>query len=360
MLKIAVTGLRGIPDIQGGVETHCAELFPLISSDEMEITVFGRGPYSSKPRKKLWKNIKLIWLPTIPTSKLEAFVHTFLSVITAKIKGFDIIHIHACGPGLFVPLAKRLGMKVVFTHHGEDYKREKWGGFTKKILKLGEKLAVKNADAVICVSPHISDMIMKEYGLRTESIPNGVSILESHEETDILRKHGIENSNYILSVGRIVPEKGFDRLIRAYAKSEIGKEFKLVIAGGAQNTSHYANELNRLASEKGVIMTGIVSRADIMALLKGAMLFVLASSHEGLPIALLEAMACGKDVLVNDIPACHLPQLDESDFFNANEENSLETALKTKLANRNNRVYDLTDYSWEKAARKTLEIYRKL
>ena len=65
------------------------------------------------------------------------------------------MHIHAVGPALLVPVAKMLGLKVVMTNHGPDYEREKWGKAAKAMLRLGERLGAKYADAVIVISEHI-------------------------------------------------------------------------------------------------------------------------------------------------------------------------------------------------------------
>lgn len=359
MMRVGVTGLRGIPDIQGGIETHCEELFPLIAERDAEVTIFCRKPCAPTIRLQEWKGLKLKWLPTIHSLKSEAFIHTFLSVMTARMTGTEILHIHACGPGLFVPLAKILGMKVVFTHHGEDYNRAKWGTLAKRILKFGERLAVRNADAVICISPHISEMLRKEYHIEPIIIPNGITPQKEDGDTSILQDLGIEENKYIISVGRLVPEKGFDLLIRAFVRSGLSDRYKLTIVGGTDYPSDYSRGLNRIAEENGIIMTGALQKKDVMTLVRNSSLFVLASSHEGLPISLLEAMSCGTDILVSDIPACRLPELEKDDFFNMSEED-LENGLRRKLNLQRRRDFNLSEYSWELAAEKTFHIYQEL
>lgn len=71
------------------------------------------------------------------------------------------MHVHAIGPGLVIPLLRVMGKKVVFTHHGPDYDRQKWGFVAKKILLLGERWAVRYANEVIVISEVINQLIQK-------------------------------------------------------------------------------------------------------------------------------------------------------------------------------------------------------
>lgn len=63
-------------------------------------------------------------------------MHSVLAAFRTCVDRSDIVHVHAIGPGLVIPLLRVLGKKVVFTHHGPDYDRQKWGFVAKKILLL--------------------------------------------------------------------------------------------------------------------------------------------------------------------------------------------------------------------------------
>ena len=150
-MKLVVTGTRGIPDIMGGVETHCEELFPRIAAKGVDTTLIRRKDYVRDSLTE-WKGVKLVDISAPKRKSYEAVVHTFRAVNKAKKLGADVVHIHAIGPALLVPYAKMLGMKVVFTHHGPDYDRDKWGFAAKSVLKLGERLGCRFADDVIVIS----------------------------------------------------------------------------------------------------------------------------------------------------------------------------------------------------------------
>ena len=81
---------------------------------------------------------------------------------------------------VLTPLARLLGMKVIFTHHGADYERAKWGSFAKNVLRLGEYLGVRFADTVICVSPSLQKGLQRRYpewAARFVYLPNGATDL---------------------------------------------------------------------------------------------------------------------------------------------------------------------------------------
>lgn len=175
-MKIFVTGTRGIPDIMGGVETHCEELFPRIASMDNEVTIIRRSNYVHDTLAE-WKGVKLVDVDSPKKKSFEAIIHTFRAVNKAKSLGAEILHVHAIGPALLVPYAKMRGMKVVFTHHGPDYDRDKWGTIAKMILKLGERMGCWFADDVIVISDVIKNLIADKYGRkeRVHLIYNGVS-----------------------------------------------------------------------------------------------------------------------------------------------------------------------------------------
>ena len=126
----------------------------------MDTTLIRRKDYVRDSLTE-WKGVKLVDISAPKRKSYEAVVHTFRAVNKAKKLGADVVHIHAIGPALLVPYAKMLGMKVVFTHHGPDYDRDKWGFAAKSVLKLGERLGCRFADDVIVISEVIQDLIAR-------------------------------------------------------------------------------------------------------------------------------------------------------------------------------------------------------
>ena len=84
-MKIVVIGTRGIPEIQGGVETHCQELFPRIAAMGHEVTVIRRTPYvDGRNRMDSYKGVRLVDVYAPKSKSLEAIVHTFLAAVKAR------------------------------------------------------------------------------------------------------------------------------------------------------------------------------------------------------------------------------------------------------------------------------------
>ena len=180
-IRVFVTGTRGIPDIPGGVEEHCKHLYPILAANGVTVCVSRRSQYVNN-KLECWNGVDLVDLYSPSKKSIEAIVHTFLSVWQAKKWGADVIHIHAVGPALLVPFAKMIGLRVVFTNHGPDYDRQKWGAIAKTALKLGEYFGCKFANEIIVISETIRGIVKMRTGRDSTLIYNGVVVPEIRTE----------------------------------------------------------------------------------------------------------------------------------------------------------------------------------
>lgn len=362
-MKIVVTGTRGIPDIMGGVETHCEELFPRIATKCFDVTVIRRQSYVRDTLTE-WKGVRLVDVETPKKKSFEAIIHTCRATLMARRLGADVLHIHAIGPALLVPFAKFLGMKVVFTHHGPDYDRDKWGFAAKTMLKLGEWMGCKYADDVIVISNVIKDLIAKRCG-RTEHVHliyNGVPEPEICEYPEYFQELGIEKGKYILGMCRFVPEKRLHDLVKAFSSiNHLPSDIKLVLAGDTDFEDDYSRGLKQMARENGVVLTGFVRGKKLHSLLTNALCYSLPSSHEGLPIALLEAMSYRLPVITSAIPANLEVGLDPSCYHEVGDVATLASKLEAIINQPMQRIdYDMSKYNWDVIAEQVSEIYHSL
>lgn len=361
-MKIVVTGTRGIPFILGGVETHCEELFPRIVIKGFDVILIRRKNYVQDSLKE-YKGVQLVDINTPKKKTFEAIIHTLRAIWFARFTAHtDIVHIHAIGPAILTPLARFLGLKVVFTHHGPDYEREKWGKAAKIMLKFGEKMGCKYANKVIVISETINQLIIKKYGRKdAHLIYNGVPTPNFIMETDYLYSLGIEPRKYIFAMGRFVPEKNFHQLIQSFSALK-STNFKLVIAGDSDFEDDYSLELKKMAKNENVILTGFVKGEKLQTLLSHAHTFVLPSSHEGLPISLLEAMSYGLPVVVSNIAANKEVQLPPACYFETGNENQLQEKLQYAIEKEDTqRVnYSMDKYNWDTIAEETIHVYNKV
>ncbi|WP_061018863.1 glycosyltransferase family 4 protein [Vibrio splendidus] len=362
-MKVTVLGTRGIPDVLGGVETHCQHLYPLIVKQGFEVEVIARSPYVAyKTRSYKGVETKALWAPK--KTSLEAIVHSTIAAFSTLTDGSDVVHVHAIGPGLVVPLLRLIGKKVVFTHHGPDYQREKWGRLAKIVLKLGERFAVKYANEVIVISEVINDLIKQSYQ-RDDAhlIYNGVNPakpLPVDVVSSILERYQLTARGYIVAVGRFVEEKGFHDLLQAYAKSKL--DMPLVLIGDSDHESEYSHSLKQAANDTpGVILTGFLKGEELQVVFSQAKLFVMPSYHEGLPIALLEAMSYSLPVVVSDIAPNSAVGLEPDGYFPVKDIDELSLAIQKRcVVPLQDYQHFLERYDWHKIADQTVGVYNKM
>lgn len=355
--ETAVIGLRGFPDIQGGVEKHCEALYPRIAGETFR--VYRRRPYITDKAGGRYPNIRFSDLPSTRLAGFEATLHTFLASVSCAFRRPKAVHVHNIGPGLFIPLLKMFGLKVVMTYHSTNYEHEKWGRAARAILRLGERLSVRWADRIIFVNRRQFDRLSPLYPGKCVFLPNGVNPMSPAREDGYIRSLGTQPGKYLLAVGRLTPEKGFDHLVKAV--NLVGEDVTLIIAGGSDNDDSYARRLRELDTKGRVIFTGNVQGEALRQLYTHARLYILSSINEGFPLVLLEAMQQSLPVLASDIPASHIPGITR--FFRPADPQSLADAITDYLAAHPEaeRVsYDMTPYNWDTIARRTLAIYNSL
>lgn len=356
--KICVTGLRGFPDVMGGIEAHCENLYPRLRdvAPELDFVVLARSPYVGG-HAYVHRGIAVKPVPTVKSRHLETALHTFLSVLQARFaENATGIHIHAIGPCLFAPLARALGLRVIATHHGHDYERLKWGRLARTALRLGERLMVVASDQVICVSGATAELLRRKYPDRADRIhhiPNGAAVPAAAEDDDaLLTELGVADTPFILAVGRLVPEKGFHDLVAAFERTAL--PHKLLIVGAADHADSYSATLLRRASGR-VRFAGRRSQRAVMALYARAALFVLPSYHEGHPIVALEALSAGAPILLSDIAANQEIDLPPHHYFPVGDVASLRARLEegdfTGLQVRDETVR--RRFGWDVPARET-------
>jgi glycosyltransferase involved in cell wall biosynthesis len=363
-LHVMMVGLRGFPNVQGGVETHvenlCRELVPL----NCAITVLVRSSYQHPSIGSEWNNIQFKKIWSLSSVSLEAIVHTLLGVLYAGITRPDILHIHAIGPALMTPLARLLQLRVVVTHHGEDYRRQKWGALAKWVLRLGERFGMKYSHASIAISNAIHTAVVEKFGVEPAHIPNGVGLPKLVAPPTILEKFEITPRRYVLLVSRFVPEKRHADLIEAFRMAPM-PGWKLVFVGRSDHDDVYMKSVKDAAGASGdIVFTGFQGGEGLHALYLHAGVFVLPSSHEGLPIAILEAMSYGLPIIASDIPANRNICDEAIDYFPLSDTHALASQLRAKAQTGfdEQRCNDIRKvirarFGWSDIAKKTHEVY---
>ena len=305
-MRIAMLGHKRIPSREGGVEIVVEQLAVRMAQRGHEVTCYNRGGHhvSGKAfdtsRKKEHKGIRLLTVPTVDVKGFAAMSASIFASIRAAFGRYDVVHFHTEGPCVTLWLPKLMGKRCIVTVHGLDHQRSKWGRFARTYILLGEKVAARFADEIIVLSKGVQDYFQSVYQRTTRLIPNGLTLINRLTPRMITEKYGVGKDEYILYLARITPEKGVHYLIEAYKKLHTDK--KLVIAGGASDAADYYRSLKDMAADDPrIIFTDFIQGQELEEWYANALVYVLPSEIEGMPISLLEAISCGNCCLVSDI-----------------------------------------------------------
>ncbi len=365
-MRIAVLGTRGFPDVQGGVETHCYHLYPRLVELGCDVTVFTRKQYVQENIKE-FKGVKLHALYTVKNKYLETPLHTLIGIFHSRRIKPDIVHFQAVGSALFIPLARVLGQKVVLTTHGSNYRHKKWGFVGRAVLKLSEYLGVKFANEIIAISATTARELEEKYGRGSTVIPNGIAVETPLQTEKVLKQFGLVRNKYIISVGRLIPDKGFPNLISAFLEANLDG-WKLAIVGQPDHPDKFSRQLKQqVGQHKNIVLTGFLSGQPLNEIYAHAGLFVSASYYEGMPLALLEALSFGISCIVSDIPAHQEIKLDRNRYFPPGDIGSLAEKIKSfsemplSEGEKQAQVMRVADrFNWDRVAAETMKIYEKV
>lgn len=370
-LNIAMFGHKRVPSREGGVEIVVEELSVRLTEKGHSVTCYNRGghhvsgkEFDNLESQKL-DNVNLKTVFTIEKKGLAAVTSSFFASLCCAFGKYDTVHIHAEGPAAFCWIPKLFGKKIVVTVHGLDWQREKWkGGFGAKYIRLGEKMAVKHADEIIVLSKSVQEYFRNTYNRETKFIPNGVNRPKSQEADLIKKEYSLKKDDYILYLGRIVPEKGEHYLVEAFKKIHTDK--KLVIAGGASDTDEYMEKLKKSAAEDDrIFFTGFVQGRLLEELYSNAYVYCLPSDLEGMPLSLLEAMSYGCCCLTSDIAECKEVVEDKAVLFKKGNVQDLKDKLQFLCDHEHNvENYKINaadfvckKYNWDKVVEQTEKLY---
>jgi glycosyltransferase involved in cell wall biosynthesis len=374
-LKIAMIGTKGIPAKWGGIEKYVQEISTRLVSKGHEVSVYGSRWFLRDYGSNFYKGVRIVSVPAIRWQATDALTNGFFSAMTLLTKDCDIAHLHGYASYFFLPLLRRIGIKSVVTAHGFEsgWDNPKYGTSAKYVLKKGFENGIKQGSRITSVARHISDKIKAHYGVDAEVISSGIDRPEYRRPNIIKNKYSLNSGDYVLFLGRIDPIKRVDWIIDAAKAADNGPTY--VIAGGAQNkeTEKYLEHLKDKSESNGarVIFTGPVEGELKFELLSNCRAFLSPSLHEGLPIALLEAMSYGCVCIASDIPS-HMEVMDNRIsgylFRTDDKKNFLETISEVlhqpaneikKIISRARQAVDVR-YSWDKAAERFECIYSRL
>jgi glycosyltransferase involved in cell wall biosynthesis len=305
-MRVAILGTRGIPASYSGFETAAEQLASRLSARGHEVVVYCR-PHVVDPRLKEYKGARLVHLPTLRNKYLDTFTHTFLSAMhAARRLRPDVALFFIAGNSPMCLITRSANIPTVINVDGLDSDRSKWPAIAKAYLRFAERNAPRWSDEALTDSHAVAEIFEHRYGRRIGVVPYGVED-PGHEGTETLERLGLEPRKYLLFVGRLEPENNPHVLVDAFARipAERARGMKLVIVGGAP----YADEYIKLVHRKGdprVLFPGYIFGRGYWELQRHAYAFCAPTEVGGTHPVILEALAAGNCVLVND----HAPNVE--------------------------------------------------
>ena len=306
LVKVAILGTRGIPASYSGFETAAEQLASRLTQRGHEVIVYCR-PHVVDRRLKEHKGARLVHIPAVRNKYLDTFTHTLLSSLhCARRLRPDVALFFIAGNSPMCLVTRGAGIPTVINVDGLDSDRSKWPALAKAYLRFAERNAPRWSDTAITDSHAVAEIFEQRYGQRIGVVPYGVED-PGHVGTETLDRLGLEPGKYVLFVGRLEPENNPHVLVEAFSRisAERAKGMKLVVVGGAPYAHDYIKQVQR-AGDPRVLFPGYVFGRGYWELQHHAYVFCAPTEVGGTHPVILEALAAGNCVLVND----HAPNVE--------------------------------------------------
>ncbi|AKU16838.1 glycogen synthase [Luteipulveratus mongoliensis] len=293
------------PNIYGGAGVHVAELVTALRSDGLDVQVRAFGEPVTEAGTHGYAD-----LPELAEANPALRTLGVDLLMAQDCAGTDLVHSHTWYANMAGHLASLLhSVPHVITAHSLEpmrpWKAEQLGG-GYRVSSFVERSAYESAAAVIAVSDGMRRDVLASYPnldpARVHVVRNGIDAEgwqrdESAGAREIVRRHGVDPDRpSVVFVGRITRQKGLPYLLRA--ARALPPEVQLVLCAGAPDTPEIKAEVESLIADlrqerDGVVwIADMLPRAEVIALLSVATVFVCPSVYEPLGIVNLEAMAC--------------------------------------------------------------------
>jgi glycosyltransferase involved in cell wall biosynthesis len=295
-VKISLLGTRGVPAAYGGFETLVENIGQRLAAHGHQVTVYCR-PHMASGRHGSYRGMRLVYLPTLKNKYCDTIVHTFVSTLhMAFCRRPDVAMYFIAGNSPLAALSRLFGVPSIINVDGLDSQRAKWNRYARLYLRWAERNAPRCADATITDSRNVQNLYRAEYGVDTVFIPYG-SDMDGGDTGEYLRRYDLERRKYILFVGRLEAENNAHVLLEAF--EGLDTDLKLVVVGGAPYSDEYQQALFS-TRDKRVIFTGYLFGDGYRELSRNAALFVVPTEAGSTHPVIVEAMAAGNCVVVND------------------------------------------------------------
>ena len=345
-MKITLLGTRGVPASYSGFETCVEQLGQRLVKRGHEVTVYCRSHHITY-EGNYYKGMRLVKLPTISNKYLDTMVHSLISSLHALPQRYDIALYFIAGNSPVTWMLRIVGTKTILNVDGLDWRREKWPMLAKKYIQFAEYLATKLPTQYLTDSQVVQGYYVDRFKDKPPYIPYG-SDVDIIPPGETLAQFGLEPNEYILFVGRLVPENCAHHLVKAFRGLQT--DLKCVIVGDAAYAEKYIASLKKLAEgDERIIFTGYVFGKGYHELGSNARIFVETSGVGGTHPALVEAMAFRSCVVTYNTPE-NLETIGEAGFsYDGKIGGDDLRKVLDNLLNNADLVDDYSQLAWQRA-----------
>lgn len=293
----------------GGVEEHVRQVARELRADGVDVEVWTVDRGESLGVREL-DGVTVRHLPTpLPATSLGAGFRFLRDAPSAWRRWSDarrefapdLLHVQCFGPNGVYALAmhRRFRIPLVITSHGETVADDHAVFERSALLRFALRRALAAAAAVTAPSQFVIDDLRGAYGLVAGTVvPNGV-VLDPPDSPDP-RETPTPAGRYLLGLGRLGRMKGFDLLVDAFARADLERDIRLVIAGDGPEHGRLRAQVDRLALGDRVEFTGRLDGAAVAGAMSGALAVVVPSRMEAFGIVALEAWRSGAPLVMTN------------------------------------------------------------
>lgn len=345
----------------GGISKYFAKLSENLKKNNENVSILApinKSLYCENLKKKnILRGVNFYEYPRF-TGKLINFVNSNFTKIILDNSNFNVLHLTYYNK--IYKLKKNIA-KVITVY---DLIHEKFPSYYKKNSIKSKQEAINFADHVICISKNTQKDLIDIYNIDKSK----TSVIHLGVEKDNLRNKINLDKPSILYVGDRKRYKNFNNFIKAYSLSNfLLKNFNVICFGGGKfikEEKDYFKSLN-INSNNLIQISGDDDLLNIYY--RSCEFLIVPSIYEGFGLPLIEAMACGCPVLCANSGS--LPEIanNAANYFDPKNVDSIKLTMENFLSNREEKnslikkgYENVENFTWDKCAKKTLEIYKKL
>jgi glycosyltransferase involved in cell wall biosynthesis len=292
-MKVSFIGTRGVPASYSGFETCVEQLGCRLAGWGHQVTVFCRtGHYAKRPA--MYRGMHLRYVPSVQQKHLDTLTHTARSALLLDPDSAVICM--GVGNAPVVRILELRGRCTVFNVDGPDWQRKKWGSLASWYLRQCERLAATGRSILVADAGAVRDYYATQFGRASELVTYGAEP-PSDRDTDTLEQFGLKSGNYLLFVGRLVPENASHDFLAAVTEARLN--VPAVVVGDAPYAKQYIAGL-RESAPANTVFTGYQFGNPYQQLTAHAGAFILAATVGGTHPVLVEQMAAGNCILARD------------------------------------------------------------